>query len=63
MVNFFKRVKDEGQCGGCWAFSAVDAIECAHFLNTGKLVELSEQNLLDCSYSQGNQGCTYVCIK
>jgi len=48
-------VKNQGQCGSCWAFSTTGAVEGANFVKTGKLQSYSEEQLVECSTQ--NNGC------
>lgn len=48
-------VQDQGNCGSCWAFSAIATVEGAHFVKTGELLKLSEQQCVDCD--KDSNGC------
>lgn len=51
-------VKDQGQCGSCWTFSATGAIEGAWAISTGKLIDFSEEQLVECAgLKYGSMGC------
>jgi len=50
-------VKDQGQCGSCWAFSATEAIESQWILAGNPMATLSPQQIVDCDTSGSDQGC------
>ena len=61
-------VKDQGQCGSCWAFSSTGALEGAHWKKSGEVVSFSEQQLVDCvslafGCGGGNQSLAFRYLK
>jgi C1A family cysteine protease len=64
--NAVSPVKNQGHCGGCWAFGVIGSVEGAFAIATGSLRSLSEQQLLDCDTIQlgcsgGNPNLAFKC--
>jgi len=62
-----KHVKNQGSCGSCYAFASAAALEAQHARKHGGAVDLSEQQLVDCTVNMGNGGCSggwmHTCFK
>ncbi|KAM9950034.1 hypothetical protein ACTFIT_011263 [Dictyostelium discoideum] len=54
------KVKNQGSCGSCYAFSTVGALESHYYRKNNRMLDLSEQNLVDCTASNKyrNGGCS-----
>ena len=52
-------IRDQGQCGSCWAFASTSNAESVWAISSGNLLDLSEQYLVDCATGIGyfNLGC------
>merc|ERR1719305_623977 len=53
-------VKDQAQCGSCWAFSTIGSIEGAYQIAGNTLTQFSEEELVDCDnreHGGTDQGC------
>jgi hypothetical protein len=57
LKNAVNPPQDQGVCGSCWSFGSTAAIESAYFLKYGKLKVFAEQELMDCSWGEGNNAC------
>jgi len=57
-AGYVTPIKNQGNCGSCWAFSAVGSTECIFAKNGGALTSLSEQQVVDCCHAGGSAGCS-----
>uniref|UniRef100_A0AAQ5XQ37 Pro-cathepsin H n=1 Tax=Amphiprion ocellaris TaxID=80972 RepID=A0AAQ5XQ37_AMPOC len=55
--NYVTDVKNQGPCGSCWTFSTTGCLESVAAIATGRLLPLSEQQLVDCAQDFNNHGC------
>jgi len=55
--NVVTPIKNQQQCGSCWAFSAVGSMEGQHALKTSQLISLSESQIVDCDVNGSDAGC------
>jgi len=59
--NAVTMVKDQGVCGSCWTFGTTGSVEGTYAVKYGKLISVSEQQIVDCAWTldigQGDSGC------
>lgn len=61
-INGVTKIKDQGNCGSCWAFTSLASIESSHKLLNNEELDLSEQQLIDCSPNYGCSGGWYFYV-
>mmetsp|Transcript_99054 Transcript_99054/g.227518 ORF Transcript_99054/g.227518 Transcript_99054/m.227518 type:complete len:359 (+) Transcript_99054:46-1122(+) len=59
--NVLTPVKNQGQCGSCWAFASTESVESAYAIATGKLIELAPQTYVSCAPNPTHCGGTGGC--
>lgn len=57
-LGFRMEPMNQQSCGSCYAFSVATSIEAQVFRRTGRVVQLSAQQIVDCSAAMGNSGCS-----